>query len=139
QAMANDAFTMAAPRARLRPLLAPPQTKLTSHFAHDEADALPLLGQIMSPAELGAITMALRGGGPAHTFTWPLAHSTPAAATPAARPPPQHTPPLVKNPRCDGRRAAHFRPTAVGAGPFQACSAWTARAKARVGAISVGE
>jgi Hemerythrin HHE cation binding domain len=53
-----DAFTMAARPAQLRPLLARLQTKLTSHLAHEEADALPLLGQIMSPAELGAIARA---------------------------------------------------------------------------------
>jgi len=82
QAMADDAFTMAARPARLRPLLARLQTKLTSHLAHEEADALPLLGQIMSPAELGAIARALRGGGrAAHTIPWALAHATPAVRT----------------------------------------------------------
>src|SRR5262249_42344300 len=65
-AMADDAFTMAAPPAQLNPLLARLQTKLTSHLTHEEADALPLLGQIMSPAELAAITKALRGGPRAH-------------------------------------------------------------------------
>jgi hypothetical protein len=93
QAVADDAFTMAARPARLRPLLARLQTKLTSHLAHEEADALPLLGQIMSPAELGAITRALRGGtgralrggtggGRAvHTIPWALAHASPAVRT----------------------------------------------------------
>jgi Hemerythrin HHE cation binding domain len=79
QAVADDAFAMASDPARLRPLLARLQTKLTSHLAHEEADALPLLGQIMSPAELGAIARALRGGGPAaHTIPWALAHASPA-------------------------------------------------------------
>jgi Hemerythrin HHE cation binding domain len=82
QAVADDAFAMAADPARLRPLLARLQTKLTSHLAHEEADALPLLGQIMSPAELGAIARALRGGGRAvHTIPWALAHASPAVRT----------------------------------------------------------
>jgi hypothetical protein len=86
QAMASDAFTMAADPARLRLLLARLQTKLTSHLAHEEADALPLLGQIMSPAELGAITRALRGGRrAAHTIPWALAHATPAVRTQVLR------------------------------------------------------
>ena len=61
QAMADDAFTMAARPARLHELLTRLQTKLTSHLAHEEADALPLLSLIMSPAELSAIARALRG------------------------------------------------------------------------------
>jgi hypothetical protein len=85
QAMADDAFAVGADPGRLRPLLARLQTKLTSHLAHEEADALPLLGQIMSPAELGAITRALRGGTgggrAAHTIPWALAHATPAVRT----------------------------------------------------------
>jgi hypothetical protein len=85
RAMADDAFTMAARPARLRPLLARLQTKLTSHLTHEEADALPLLGQLMSPAELGAITRALRGGTgggrAAHTIPWALAHASPAVRT----------------------------------------------------------
>ena len=84
QAVADDAFTMAARPAQLRPLLARLQTKLASHLAHEEADALPLLGQIMSPAELGSITRALRGGTggrAAHTIPWALAHASPAVRT----------------------------------------------------------
>ena len=81
QAVADDAFTMAADPARLRSLLARLQTKLTSHLAHEEADARPLLGQIMSPAELGAITKAIRGGRRAHTLPWALAHASPAVRT----------------------------------------------------------
>jgi hypothetical protein len=49
QAVADDAFTMAARPAQVRPLLARLQTKLTSHPAHEETDALPLLGQIICP------------------------------------------------------------------------------------------
>jgi hypothetical protein len=81
QAMADDAYTMAARPARLRPLMTRLQTKLTSHLAHEEADALPLLGQIMSPAELGAIARALRGGRAAHTIPWALARASPAVRT----------------------------------------------------------
>ena len=62
QAVADDAFAMGADPGRLCQLLTRLRTKLTSHLAHEEADALPLLGQIMSPAELGAIARALRGG-----------------------------------------------------------------------------
>jgi hypothetical protein len=46
---------MAQPLARLR-------TRLASHLAHEEADALPLISQILSPGELGAIAAAIRGG-----------------------------------------------------------------------------
>jgi hypothetical protein len=85
QAVADDAFAMGADPGRLRPLLARLQTKLTSHLAHEEADALPLLGQIMSPAELGAIARALRGGTgggrAAHTIPWALARASPAVRT----------------------------------------------------------
>ena len=78
QAVADDAFTMAADPAQLRPLLARLQTKLTSHLAHEQADALPLIGQIMSPAQLSAIARALRGGGRA-------AHTIPGAPQAAAQ------------------------------------------------------
>ena len=85
RAVADDAFTMAARPAQLRPLLTRLQTKLTSHLAHEEADARPLLGQIMSPAELGAIARALRGGTgggrAAHTIPWALARASPAVRT----------------------------------------------------------
>ena len=82
QAVTDDAFTMNADPGRLRHLLTRLRTRLTSHLAHEEADALPLLGQIMSPAELGAIARALRGGGrAAHTIPWALAHATPAVRT----------------------------------------------------------
>jgi hypothetical protein len=60
--MIDDAFTMNADSRRLRQLLARLQTRLTSHLAHEEADALPLISQIMSPGELGQIAAAIRGG-----------------------------------------------------------------------------
>jgi hypothetical protein len=53
QAVTNDAFTMDADPRRLRQLLTRLRARLTSHLAHEEADALPLIGQIMSPSELG--------------------------------------------------------------------------------------
>jgi len=81
QAVADDAFAMATDSGRLRQLLARLQTKLTSHLAHEEADALPLLGQIMSPAELAGVHRALRGGRRAHTIPWALAHASPAVRT----------------------------------------------------------
>jgi Hemerythrin HHE cation binding domain len=85
QAVADDAFARGADPGRLRPLLARLRTKLTSHLAHEEADALPLLGQIMSPAELGTIAGALRsgtgGGRAAHTIPWALARASPALRT----------------------------------------------------------
>jgi Hemerythrin HHE cation binding domain len=36
--------------------------RLAGHLAHEEADALPLISQIMSPGELGRIAAAIRGG-----------------------------------------------------------------------------
>src|SRR5580693_7141660 len=49
-------------RRLLGPLQARLQTRLTSHLAHEEADALPLISQIMSPGELGQIAAAIRAG-----------------------------------------------------------------------------
>src|SRR5262249_57882652 len=48
QAAADDAFAMHADPRRLRHLLTRLQTKVISHLAHEEADALPLIGQGMS-------------------------------------------------------------------------------------------
>jgi Hemerythrin HHE cation binding domain len=62
QAMIDDAFTMNADRGRLCQLLARLRTRLTSHLAHEEADALPLISQILSPRELGGIAAAIGGG-----------------------------------------------------------------------------
>ena len=58
QAMIDDEFTMNANPERLCQLLA----RLASHLAHEEADALPLISQILSPGELGRIGAPIRGG-----------------------------------------------------------------------------
>jgi len=80
-AVTDDAFTMDTDPVRLRQLLARLAIRLGSHLAHEEADALPLLSQIMSQRELGQITTAIRGGrGPrraALTLPWALAHASP--------------------------------------------------------------
>src|SRR5262249_53873001 len=60
-AAADDAFAMAAGPGRLHPLLTRLRTKLTSHLAHEETDALPLLGQLLSDRELAQLRRALRG------------------------------------------------------------------------------
>jgi Hemerythrin HHE cation binding domain len=82
QAMADDAFAMGADPGRLRQLLTRLRTKLTSHLAHEEADALPLLGQVMSEHELDGIRRAFGGGTgaghAAHRIPWALAHASPA-------------------------------------------------------------
>ena len=62
QAMIDDALTMDPDPMRLRQLQARLRTRLASHLAHEEADALPLISQIMSPGELGQIAAAIRGG-----------------------------------------------------------------------------
>ena len=62
QAMIDDAFTIDADPTRLRQLLARLRTRLASHLAHEEADALPLISQILSPGQLGGIAAAIRGG-----------------------------------------------------------------------------
>jgi hypothetical protein len=61
-AVIDDAFTMRADPGRLHQLLARLRTRLASHLAHEEADALPLIGQILSPGELGGIDAAICGG-----------------------------------------------------------------------------
>jgi hypothetical protein len=80
-AVTDDAFTMGADPARLPQLLARLRTRLTSHLAHEEADALPLISQIMTPRELGRITTAVRGGTGAWrlgaTVPWALAGASP--------------------------------------------------------------
>jgi hypothetical protein len=60
QVMIDDAFTMRADPGRLRQLLARLRTRLASHLAHEEADALPLISQTLSPGELGGIAAAIR-------------------------------------------------------------------------------
>jgi hypothetical protein len=81
RALTDDAFAMDAAPGRLGRLLARLQTRLTSHLAHEEADALPLIGQIMTPRELGRIARAIRGGtgvrGAAATVPWALAGAAP--------------------------------------------------------------
>ena len=81
QALTDDAFTMRADPWRLRKLLTRLRTKLTSHLAHEEAEALPLIGRTMSQRELGRIASAIRGGHGvqqgALTVPWALAHASP--------------------------------------------------------------
>jgi hypothetical protein len=81
QAMADDAFTMGADSGWRRKLLTRLRTRLTSHLAHEEADALPLIGQIMSPHEVSAIAKAIRGGAAQCTVPWALAHASPQVRT----------------------------------------------------------
>ena len=81
QAMADDAFAMSADPGWRRKLLTRLRTRLTSHLAHEETDALPLIGQIMSPRELSAIARAIRGGAAQRTVPWALAHASPQVRT----------------------------------------------------------
>jgi hypothetical protein len=81
QVMIDDAFTMPGDPRWLRQLLARLRTRLASHLAHEEADALPLISQILRPGELGGITAAIRGGHSirraAATVPWALAGASP--------------------------------------------------------------
>jgi hypothetical protein len=81
QVMIDDAFTMRADPGRLRQLLARLRTRLASHLAHEEADALPLISQTLSPGELGGIAAAIRGGHSIRragtTLPWALAGARP--------------------------------------------------------------
>ena len=81
QAMIDDAFTIDADPGRLRQLLARLRTRLASHLAHEETDALPLISQILSPGELGGIAAAIRGGRSTRragtTLPWALADASP--------------------------------------------------------------
>jgi hypothetical protein len=77
QAVTDDAFTMNADPGRLRQLLARLQIRLASHLAHEEAEALPLIGQIMSQGELGGVAVAIRGRRAARTLPWALAGASP--------------------------------------------------------------
>jgi len=81
QAMTDDAFIMNADPGRLRHLLTRLRTRLTSHLAHEEAEALPLIIQIMSPGELDGIARAIRGRHAARTLPWALAHANPHVRT----------------------------------------------------------
>jgi hemerythrin-like domain-containing protein len=55
----DDALATGTRGTRLRSLLSQLRTTLASHLAHEEADALPLISQVMSPAELTAIRKAI--------------------------------------------------------------------------------
>ena len=81
QVMIDDAFTMDADPGRLRQLLARLRTRLASHLAHEEADALPLISQFLSPGELGGIAAAICGGYSTRragtTVPWALAGASP--------------------------------------------------------------
>lgn len=80
QALTDDAFAMDADPRRLRQLLTRLQTRLTSHLAHEEADALPLISQIMTQGELRLIAAVVRGTGArraAATIPWALAGASP--------------------------------------------------------------
>jgi hypothetical protein len=83
QAVTYDAFTMDADPGRLRQLLTRLQTRLTSHLAHEEDDALPLISQTMTQRELRRVASAIRGGTSARraavTIPWALAGATPDA------------------------------------------------------------
>lgn len=80
-AVTDDAFTMGADPLRLRQLLARLRTRLTSHLAHEESQALPLIGQIMSERELGRFARAICGGcglrQAARTVPWAIAYASP--------------------------------------------------------------
>ena len=81
RALTDDAFAMDAGPRQLGRLLARLQTRLTSHLAHEEADALPLIGQIMTQRELGRFARAIRGGRSVRrtpvTVPWALAGAAP--------------------------------------------------------------
>jgi hypothetical protein len=89
QAVTDDAFTMDTDPERLRQLLTRLLTRLTSHLAHEEAEALPLISQIMSEGELGGIARAIRGGHSvrhaAATVPWALAGVSPDVRTEVLR------------------------------------------------------
>ena len=86
-AVTDDAITMNTDPVRLRQLLTRLWARLTSHLAHQEADALPPIGQILSPGELGAIARAIggrhRGGHAARTIPWAIAGTGPNIRTQA--------------------------------------------------------
>jgi hypothetical protein len=81
RAVTDDAFAMDTNPRRLHQLLTRLRTRLTSHLAHEEADALPLIASVISPGEFGGIARAIRSGNgvghPALTVPWALAHASP--------------------------------------------------------------
>jgi Hemerythrin HHE cation binding domain len=84
-AVTDDAFTMDSDPERLHQLLTRLRTRLTSHLAHEEAEAQPLISQIMSRRELGGIARAIGGGHSvrhaAATVPWALAGVSPDVRT----------------------------------------------------------
>jgi hypothetical protein len=80
-AVTDDAFIMDADPAWLRQVVTRLRTRLASHLAHEETDALPLISQIMTPPELTRIARAVRGGSSvrraAATVPWALAGAPP--------------------------------------------------------------
>jgi hypothetical protein len=85
RAVTDDVFAMDVDPRRLRQLRARLRTRLTSHLAHEEADALALIARIMSPGELGRIATAIRSGHnvrrAAVTVPWALTYASPTSAT----------------------------------------------------------
>ena len=85
QAVTDDAFAMDADPGRLRHLLTRLRTRLASHLAHEETDALPLITQTLPQGQLDAITRAIRGGHSlrhtAATIPWALASASPGVRT----------------------------------------------------------
>jgi iron-sulfur cluster repair protein YtfE (RIC family) len=60
----DEAFTVNTSTEHLRELLTRLQTTLSTHLAHEEAEALPLINEIMSQGELARITRTItRMGG----------------------------------------------------------------------------
>jgi len=80
-AAVDEAMAVNAGRARLRELLTRLQDTLIGHLAHEETDALPLISNVMTRAELGQIGRAIaRQGGlrqAAVMFPWALSEARP--------------------------------------------------------------
>ena len=80
-AVTDDAFTMDADPVWLRQVTSRLRTRLASHLAHEEAEALPLISQIMTPPELARIARAVRGRTSIRrataTVPWALAGASP--------------------------------------------------------------
>ena len=76
----DEAFTVNTSTEHLRELLTRLQTTLSSHLAHEEAEALPLINEIMSRGELARITRTItRMGGrkrAAIMMPWALADAS---------------------------------------------------------------
>lgn len=76
----DEAFTVNTSTEHLRELLTRLQTTLSSHLAHEEAEALPLINEIMPKGELARITRTItRMGGrkrAAVMMPWALADAS---------------------------------------------------------------